>query len=66
MIFVGDDWSEAHHDVYVCDPDGRRLARQRLAEGLDGIADNTISNLSFLLLFGFGTAFMYLHFVILT
>lgn len=38
VIFVGDDWSEAHHDVYVCDPDGRQLARQRLAEGLDGIA----------------------------
>ena len=38
MIFVGDDWSEAHHDVYVCDPDGRQLARQRLVEGLDGIA----------------------------
>jgi hypothetical protein len=38
VIFVGDDWSEQHHDVYVRDPDGRQLARQRLAEGLDGIA----------------------------
>lgn len=38
MIFVGDDWSEAHHDVYVCDPDGIRLATRRLDEGLAGIA----------------------------
>lgn len=38
MIFVGDDWSEAHHDVYVCGPDGRQLARRRLSEGVEGIA----------------------------
>ena len=22
MIFVGDDWAEAHHDVFVMDSDG--------------------------------------------
>ena len=22
MIFVGDDWAEDHHDVYVMDADG--------------------------------------------
>jgi hypothetical protein len=38
VIFVGDDWSEAHHDVYVCDADGHRLARDRLPEALAGIA----------------------------
>ena len=27
MIFVGDDWAEAHHDVYVCDEAGVKLAR---------------------------------------
>ncbi len=37
MIFVGDDWAEAHHDVYLMDETGRRLAVRRLAEGLDGI-----------------------------
>mgnify|MGYP001818623720 FL=1 len=37
MIFVGDDWAEAHHDVHVMDGDGRRLASRRLPEGLDGI-----------------------------
>ena len=26
MIFVGDDWAEAHHDVYVCDEAGTKLA----------------------------------------
>ena len=26
MIFVGDDWAEDHHDVYLMDADGERLA----------------------------------------
>ena len=34
MIFVGDDWAEAHHDVCVLDEQGARLAKQRLPEGL--------------------------------
>ena len=38
MIFVGDDWAEAHHDVHVMNDAGERLARRRLPEGLDGIA----------------------------
>ncbi len=37
MIFVGDDWAEAHHDVCVMDEAGERLASRRLAEGLEGI-----------------------------
>ena len=37
MIFVGDDWAEDHHDVYVMDADGARLASRRLPEGLTGI-----------------------------
>ena len=36
-VFVGDDWAEDHHDVYVMDDDGKRLASRRLPEGLDGI-----------------------------
>jgi hypothetical protein len=35
-IWVGDDWAEDHHDVELLD-DGRRLARARLPEGLEGI-----------------------------
>jgi transposase len=38
VIFVGDDWSEDHHDVEVHDETGKRLARRRLPEGLEGIA----------------------------
>jgi hypothetical protein len=38
LLFVGDDWSEAHHDVEVQDETGRRLGRARLAEGIAGIA----------------------------
>jgi transposase len=38
MIFVGDDWAEDHHDVYVMDDAGARLAARRLPEGLAGIS----------------------------
>ena len=37
MIFVGDDWAEEHHDVYLMDEAGKRLASRRLPEGLAGI-----------------------------
>ena len=38
MIFVGVDWAEAHHDVFVEDEEGKRLGGGRLPEGVDGIA----------------------------
>jgi transposase len=37
MIFVGDDWAEAHHDIHVMNEAGERLAARRLPEGLEGI-----------------------------
>jgi transposase len=37
-LFIGDDWTEAHHDIEVVDDDGRRLARRRLPEGVEGLA----------------------------
>jgi len=37
MIFVGDDWAEDHHDVYLMDEDGKRLTSRRLPEGLVGV-----------------------------
>ncbi len=37
MIFVGDDWAQDHHDVYVMDEAGARLVARRLPEGLRGI-----------------------------
>ena len=38
MLFVGDDWAEDHHDVEIQDETGRRLARARLPEGIEGIS----------------------------
>src|SRR3954464_713460 len=38
MVFVGHDWAEAHHDVHVEDGQGRRLAKARLPEGVEGVA----------------------------
>src|SRR4029450_3058235 len=37
MLFVGDDCAEDHHDIEVVDEQGRRLARRRLPEGLEGV-----------------------------
>ncbi|MBS9376089.1 IS110 family transposase [Rhodococcus sp. B50] len=38
MLFIGDDWAEGHHDIEVEDDVGRRLARIRLPEGVEGLA----------------------------
>jgi transposase len=37
VLFVGDDWAGDHHDVELVDDAGRRLARVRLPEGLEGL-----------------------------
>jgi len=37
-VFVGHDWAEAHHDVFVEGGDGRRLGGGRLPDGLEGIS----------------------------
>jgi transposase len=37
VLFLGDDWAEAHHDVELVDESGWLLARRRLPEGLAGI-----------------------------
>lgn len=38
MLFVGDDWAEDHHDIEIQDETGRRLAKARLPEGIEGIS----------------------------
>ncbi len=38
MLFVGDDWAEAHHDVELVDQTGRVLVRRQLPEGVAGLA----------------------------
>jgi transposase len=37
MLFVGDDWAEDHHDVYLMNDSGEKLASRRLPEGLAGM-----------------------------
>lgn len=37
-VFVGHDWAEAHHDVFVQDEQGRKLGGGRLPEGIEGVA----------------------------
>jgi hypothetical protein len=37
VLFIGDDWAEAHHEIEIEDEAGRVLARRRLPEGLAGI-----------------------------
>ncbi len=38
MLFLGNDWAGAHHDIELVDESGHRLARRRLPEGVDGLA----------------------------
>ena len=38
MIFVGNDWSQDHHDVCVMDEAGTVLAARRFPDGLAGLA----------------------------
>jgi transposase len=38
QVFVGLDWAEDHHDVFVEDDTGRRLGGGRLPEGVEGVA----------------------------
>jgi hypothetical protein len=38
LLFVGDDWSEAHHDIEIVNDSGEVLARRRLSEGLAGVS----------------------------
>jgi hypothetical protein len=37
VLFIGNDWAEAHHVIEIEDEAGRLLARRRLPEGLVGI-----------------------------
>jgi hypothetical protein len=38
VLFVGNDWAEAHHDIEIEDGEGRLLVRRRLPEGVAGLA----------------------------
>ena len=36
ILYVGDDWSEDHHDIQLMNEAGERLAARRLPEGVKG------------------------------
>jgi hypothetical protein len=38
VLLVGIDWAERHHDVCLMAADGRVLARERIADGVAGVA----------------------------
>ena len=38
MIYVGIDWSERHHDVWVVDEAGQMLTKVRVPDGVEGLA----------------------------
>jgi transposase len=38
LVFVGIDWSEKHHDICIVDREGEILAKDRVKEGIEGIA----------------------------
>ena len=37
LLFIGDDWAEAHHDIEIEDDHGQVLVSRRLPEGLAGV-----------------------------
>lgn len=37
QVFVGHDWAEIHHDIYIEDAGGNRLGRARVPDGVEGI-----------------------------
>ena len=38
ILYVGDDWSEDHHDIQLMNEAGEQLAARRLPEGVKGVA----------------------------
>jgi transposase len=40
-VFCGIDWAEGHHDIALVDAEGRLVAKRRIVESLDGLAEFT-------------------------
>ena len=40
-VFCGIDWAEGHHDIALVDGEGKLLAKPRIEENLDGVAQFT-------------------------
>ena len=39
LVFCGIDWAEGHHDVALVDAEGSLVAKRRIAESPDGVAE---------------------------
>ncbi len=39
MIYLGVDWAEAHHDLWLEDAEGRVLAKRRVSDSLEGVRE---------------------------
>ncbi len=37
QVFVGHDWAEIHHDIYIEDTNGARLGKARVPDGIKGV-----------------------------
>jgi Transposase len=40
-VYCGIDWAEGHHDIALVDDQGRLVAKRRIGETLDGVAELT-------------------------
>src|SRR3954465_3925845 len=40
-VFCGVDWAEGHHDVALVDTDGKLVAKRRISEAVEGVAELT-------------------------
>lgn len=41
-VYCGIDWAEGHHDIALVDDDGKLVAKRRIKESLDGVAELTV------------------------
>ena len=40
-VYCGIDWAEGHHDIALVDGDGTLVAKRRIKESLEGVAELT-------------------------
>lgn len=41
-VYCGIDWAEGHHDIALVDDEGKLIAKRRISESLDGLAELTV------------------------
>src|SRR3954467_4210615 len=40
-VFCGVDWAEGHHDIVLIDDEGKLVAKRRISESVEGVAELT-------------------------